>query len=394
MFVLGILRWLRGYVSFEATGAFPERFLNLTLREDIPLWDPVGEKGKLRAKTAVSSYKEIRPVAKRAGVRVRVKKRRGLPFIIHNNRKRGGLLAGAACFFILINIMSSFIWSVEISGLDHLSETDVRSALRDNGLSTGVFKDSFDIDRLERDATLQIGQVGWISVNVIGTTAYVELSESYKRPDIVPENEPCNIKANFDGQILRMDIAKGAAAVKTGDGVIKGQLLVSGVVEDSLGNSTLWHSEAKVYAQTKRSEKVEIPLVRKELLPTGESVTRKQGRLLNIKFPMNFCFVPQGYYFKQAHLDNYTVNGNGLPFDVYTENWYEYKEVRQTLTEKQAEQSAMTRLALIEAFQMLDTEIKDRQIKKTLTKNSLVLEADYTCVEDIGYQTPIGIETQ
>lgn len=394
MFVLGILRWLRGYVSFEATGAFPERFLNLTLREDIPLWDPVGEKGKLRANTAVSSYKEIRPVAKRAGVRLRVKKRRGLPFIIHKNKKRGGLLAGAACFFVLINIMSSFIWSVEISGLDHLSETDVRSALRDNGLSTGVPKNSFEIDRLERDATLQIGQVGWISVNVIGTTAYVELSESYKRPDIVPDNEPCNIKADFDGQILRMDIAKGAAAVKTGDGVIKGQLLVSGVVEDSLGNSTLWHSEAKVYAQTKRSEKVEIPLVRKELLPTGEFVTRKQGRLLNIKFPMNFRFVPQGSYFKQAHLENYTINGNGLPFDVYTENWYEYTEVRQTLTEKQAEQSAMTRLALIEAFRMLDTEIKDRQIKKTRTKNSLILEADYTCVEDIGYQTPIGIETQ
>lgn len=394
MLVLGILRWLRGYVSFEATGAFPERFLNLTLREDIPLWDPVGEKGKLHAKTAVSSYKEIRPVAKRAGVRVRVKKRRGLPFIIHNNKKRGGLLAGVACFFILINIMSSFIWNVEISGLDHLSETDVRSALRDNGLSTGVFKNSFDIDRLERDATLQIGQVGWISVNIIGTTAYVELSESYKRPDIVPDNEPCNIKADFDGQILRMDIAKGAAAVKTGDGVIKGQLLVSGVVEDSLGNSTLWHSEAKVYAQTKRSEKVEIPLVRKELLPTGESVTRKQGRLLNIKFPMNFCFVPQGHYFKQAHLENYTVNGNGLPFDVYTENWYEYREVRQNLTEKQAEQSAMTHLALTEAFQMLDTEIKERQIKKTVTKSSLILEADYTCVEDIGYQTLIGIETQ
>ncbi len=393
MFVLNILRWLRGYVGFEAQGAFPERFLNLTLREDIPLWEPVGEKGKLRAKTAVSNYKEIRPVARRAGVKLRVTKKKGLPFIIYRNKKRVGLVAGIAVFFILIQIMSSFIWSVEISGLDHLSETDVRTALADNGLSTGVFKSSFDIDRLERDATLQIGQVGWLSVNIIGTTAYVELSESYKRPEIVPDDQPCNIKAACDGQILRMDIAKGAAAVKTGDGVVKGQLLVSGVMEDSLGQSTLWHSEAKVYAQTQHVQKVEIPFERTQLLPTGESVTRRQGRLLNIRFPLDFHFVPQGTFYKQARLDNYTINGNGLPFDIYTEHWYEYREEKQTLTQKQAEQSAMTQLSLYEAFGLTNADIKDRQIKKTMTKKSITLEATYTCVEDIGYQTPIGIDT-
>ena len=89
--MLKILRWLRGYVTFEAKGPFPERFLNLTLRADILLWDPVGEKGRLRAKTSLSDYRSLHPLAKRSGVRLHAKKRMGLPFIIHKNKKRTGL---------------------------------------------------------------------------------------------------------------------------------------------------------------------------------------------------------------------------------------------------------------------------------------------------------------
>lgn len=116
--------------------------------------------------------------------------------------------------------------------------------------------------------------------------------------------------------------------------------------------------------------RVEVPFERTQLLPTGESVTRRQGRLLNIRFPLDFHFVPQGTYYKQARLDNYTINGNGLPFDIYTEHWYEYREQRQALTQKQAEQSAMAQLSLYEAFGLANAEIKDRQIKKTVTKRA------------------------
>ena len=53
----------------------------------------------------------------------------------------------------------------------------------------------------------------------------------------------------------------------------------------------------------------------------------------------------------------------------------------------------MAQLSPYEAFGLANAEIKDRQIKKTVTKKSLTLEAAYTCVEDIGYQTPIGIDS-
>ena len=71
-------------------------------------------------------------------------------------------------------------------------------------------------------------------------------------------------------------------------------------------------------------------------------------------------FIPNENYIKQTRLDNYLLNGNGLPFSVYTENWYEYCPQEQTLTKEEAERSAYTQLALFEAFELLDTDIQDR----------------------------------
>ena len=37
--LLKLLRWLMGYVVFISNGIFAERFMNLTARSQISLWD-------------------------------------------------------------------------------------------------------------------------------------------------------------------------------------------------------------------------------------------------------------------------------------------------------------------------------------------------------------------
>ena len=39
MFFIQFLRFLRGWIWFEAEGGFPERMLNLAARADIGLWN-------------------------------------------------------------------------------------------------------------------------------------------------------------------------------------------------------------------------------------------------------------------------------------------------------------------------------------------------------------------
>ena len=53
------------------------------------------------------------------------------------------------------------------------------------------------------------------------------------------QETPCNIKAAFSGQILRIEVYEGTAVAKVGEAVVEGQLLISGMVEDTNKNVTL-----------------------------------------------------------------------------------------------------------------------------------------------------------
>lgn len=392
MLVLRFLRWLRGFVYFEAVDGFPERFLNLMLRADIPIWEPVGEKGRLTAKVSAPYYRELRNIAKKSGVRLHILQKSGLPFILIKNRDRKGLLAGLILFFVIITALSQFIWNVEISGLNALGETQVRTALKEQGLASGAYYKGLDMKKVVREATLSLKNVGWMSVNVKGVTAYVELSESYTPPDVSNQPTPGNIKARTDGQIVRMDISKGTAAVKSGDGVVKGQLLVSGVIVNAENKASLVHSEAKVYARVNHIFNVKIPFKEELKLPTGELISRSEYRIFGIRIPANLLFVPSEDYVRQANLKNITINGNGLPVNMFTENWYEYKTTQKTRSEKQAQSLAEKQLALYEAFNLQKAEIESKKTNIKKDDDFFILTADYVCIEDIAKTYEISVE--
>ena len=116
MFIIRFLRWLLGWVEFEAEGGFPERLLNLAARCGIPLWD-TGRRGVvLTARCFARKYKKLRPIARKAGVRLHVVRRHGVPFFLHRYRARAGLVAGLATYVVLLQILSQQIWVMQVSG--------------------------------------------------------------------------------------------------------------------------------------------------------------------------------------------------------------------------------------------------------------------------------------
>ena len=94
MFIVVLVRWLLGYVSFAGEGGFPERFINLCVKAHIPLWYLSRADEQLTGKTTIRGYKHIRPIVRRSGVRVHITGKRGLPFWSARHRRRAGLIAG------------------------------------------------------------------------------------------------------------------------------------------------------------------------------------------------------------------------------------------------------------------------------------------------------------
>ena len=57
----------------------------------------------------------IRPIAKKTGCRVRILRKKGLPFWFTGIGKKN-IFLGAVVFVVLFYIMTSFVWTVEVIG--------------------------------------------------------------------------------------------------------------------------------------------------------------------------------------------------------------------------------------------------------------------------------------
>lgn len=393
MNILNITRFVRGYVEFEASGSFPERLINLSLRRGIYIYDTRGRGGVLVARVPKSHFESLKKLGDRCGVDIKVIKCCGLPFIYQNNKNRWGLALGAAFFLILCQLLPSFVWTVEVEPTPTVSEYKIRQALEHQGVYSGAWKGGINSDTVERETMMELGSFGWMSVNITGINAKVSVSEKYKPDDVEgEETKPCNIKAKKDGQVVKMDIKSGSSIAKLGDGVTKGDLLVSGVVSTENGGDFLTPAIGSVYAETKTKKTVSQPLEYTESLPSGEITQRSMLEFIGLKIPLGLSYVPSGEYSRQGEHLSFAACGNTMPVGVYNEYCTEYQSQKIKLSEEEANKSCLAELALFEAFEMPKCEIKERKLKSEIKDNAYILTAEYTCVEDIGEVSYIGVE--
>ena len=97
--------YIKGYLKIQITGYGPERFLNLCGTKGIELWEINDTGGIIYSCISLKNFWEIRPMARKARVKIRVVSRYGFPFFLHRNRKRKLFAAGLLCFFISLYIL-------------------------------------------------------------------------------------------------------------------------------------------------------------------------------------------------------------------------------------------------------------------------------------------------
>ena len=81
----------------------------------------------------------------------------------------------------------------------------------------------------------QLEGISWITVNVRSSRAQVKVRERVLKPEIISQDEPCNIVAAKTGIISKMSVLQGVAVQETGKAVLAGETIVSGAV-DSIAN--------------------------------------------------------------------------------------------------------------------------------------------------------------
>lgn len=221
-----IRNYISGIVTIKVSGAMPERFINLCMIEKKSLLSITKINDDFIVCMRLYDFFSIRPLVRKSKNRIQVIHYSGLPFAVRRIRHRKMLVVGGIAFLILLNVLMSYIWFIDIVGMQSIPPNQIKEIVYQHGLKPGVLRDAISAKKIENQLLLSIPEIAWVSINFTGTRAVVEIVEK-----TIPKQQdktPAHIIAAKDGIVTDVIVLAGESAVKKGDTVKKGDVLIKG----------------------------------------------------------------------------------------------------------------------------------------------------------------------
>lgn len=336
--MLWLYRILSGFLKVRFYGENKEKILSICASNGIALWNskPLGE--YIESYILIKDFRYLRRISKGKGIRVHILSKIGVPFITERYKKRIGILVGAVIFFLILELMSGYIWIIDINGNEKVTDREILSACEKIGIHEGIRKNSI-YPKVEREKLLlNLDKIAWGSLNIEGCRLSVNVTET-------KETEKgkiySNLKSDSDGIIKKMDIVSGTSVVKVGDAVKKGDLLVSGIIETA-DETRFINSKGNVTARVRQEVALSEAFKQKKLVPNGEFKTKYAIEFLGLKTPLYLG--NESKLYKSTHkVIKAELFGQNLPVKLYKKKFefqrqisvtYNFEELCKRLEEK------------------------------------------------------------
>lgn len=397
--MLGSKRYLQGFVELKVEGVVPEKLINLAYLNGIEFWDVRQKKGSLSFCLLVRDFKRLRPLARAARCRVRIRRRRGLPFFLRRVKGRKILLAGVFAFLGLLIYLSTFIWFVEVAGLKNVPREKVLAQARQLGLSPGVRRPSLRLEEIERGLLDSLPELSWVKINLHGTVALIDAAERSLPPPLETPG-PCEVVAARDGLVLSVLVLSGQAVVRPGETVKQGQVLISGMLggngSPSAGQNPTPVREVDargiVRARVWYQEYAEIPLDQVVRIRTGRSQEREVLRFGDQEIiwkgggPVPFAL------YEEERKPSLTWQWRKSSFSVESVRviYYELQEKHVLLTAEEAKAKAR-QMALDRILAQLPPGAERTEVRAAVLSLPQAVGVTVTVetIEDIGVRRPL-----
>ena len=332
--VLKIIRWMFGYVTFKVDSKRSNFFLNLSSKFNMHIWDISKIDKDLVAKINSSEFEILNNLSRRNNINLNIIKQTGFPFFYKKHEHRKGVMVGIILFFSVIYILSMFIWKINVIGNESIDTQKIIDVSRENGIFVGRLRKKIDAQIAGQNIMEEIPDISWISVNLDGCVANISIKEQVKKPEFEQSPEKCNIVAECDAQISRMETFSGTPMVSAGDTVLKNQVLVGAFDKDIDGNLRDANAKANVWAKVSdtisESEKLEKTLD----LETGNEKKIFKINLFGKNFSLNFWENPEDSWKKEIYEKKLKIFEFEIPFGFSTEKFIETKQTKVNITKK------------------------------------------------------------
>ena len=387
-----LINRVRGQVWLRVTCPYPERVLNLCSARKLAFWDLEWEGAEtFTCRMSRGDHRVLSRAAEKLDCTIEIVRREGAPYTLAKLRHRQALAAGIAACGAAVLIGSFFVWDIQIAGNETVPRAVILRSLEKNGVHRGCFGFALNGEDIRNHVLLEIPELLWITVNVSGCRAYVEVRERVEAPEPVDEREPTNVVARRDGLVLRVQALGGVPQVLKGMSVTEGQLLISGVEDTETVGARVLTGMGKVEARTWYTLSTVMPLTVAEKQYTGEE---KQGYSLvfgtnRVKFFLNSS-IGTGNYDKITERTQWSLFGLPLPVTFVKETFRFYETVPAEVSAAQAESRGEAILmdylhTLVDPYGTVSSTLCTSRREG----DGLLVTLTAECVEEIGRTVPI-----
>ena len=378
----------RFFVKEEDLGAL----WNLFLSESFSFSEFAFEEGGASFWVLAIDAKKLRKLAEKQHLSLTSKERRGIFALFHRYRNRWGLIVGGVLGVFLLFVSSRVVWDVRISGNEIVPTGEIEALLEENGLFAGARLRDIHAGELENRVLISTDKIAWLSVNLSGTVAHVQVMESVEPP--APEStSPANLVAARDGQIELLQLYRGKSVVKIGQAVREGELLVSGISDSRDGGFFYTRAAGEVLARTEREICVEIPFTSTEERMVGERVGEISLRFFHLCAKIYKRAGKEGEDCAIIEVQK-GLDGAGLsrlPVFLDLTLFCERESVEVLRTPDEALELAFA--ALDEELARLsdDTQLLSKEIRTEWGDESVTLICSLRCIENIAKQVEFEV---
>lgn len=290
--------YLKGYVTVLVKGDMPELFFQKCNAQGIPVWNV--KKTTIDAcegNIKLTDIKYMKQLKRKTNYTLKFVHKKGSPFVLERLLRKKQLLIGLLLSVMLIVFLSNIIWQVKITGVPKDIEEKISKQLNNYGIHSGSWIFSLDSpSTIQQKLVYDIPELLWVGVDQKGTTYYLEGVEK----TIVKKEKvkgPQNLIATKKGVIKKMYVTKGLPMVHINDYVEPGDILVSGVIDESLLNDNkdkkqddkdidYVAAEGEITATTWYEVDVTVPMHTSKETLTGNREKKYDIRFGKIRLPV------------------------------------------------------------------------------------------------------------
>ena len=311
----------------------------------------------------------------------------GLPAVLAFLHKRPGIAAGFTVLLLWCLISQHFIWRVEITGNRNVSDAEITELLSALGCGVGDWIPAIDYDWVHANYRARSDNIAWLSVYQNGTVAEVQVRES-KKPPVLEDKTGvyANVVAAEGGEIVIAEVYHGEAAVRIGDIVMPGEMLISGVCQMRHENQyRLTYAAGRVIAKVACPISVEIHRQREVKRYTGREKTDFSLKIF--KKEINLFKTTGNPY---ATCDTISTMEEVCLWDRYAipvwigkTVYREYETVTEQIGAETATEEAMAELRRQIALATAEGELVSQSVAITVSKENCRIDCLLYCEKNI-----------